>query len=56
MTQSEFIAFSYSALDIRRPNARNRFSFWCVFTELFDANHGHTESSKPHSAHARALK
>ena len=27
MIQSEIIAFSTSALDIRLPNARNRFSF-----------------------------
>ena len=27
MIQSEIIAFSASALDIRLPNARNRFSF-----------------------------
>ena len=27
MIQSEIIAFSSSALDIRLPNARNRFSF-----------------------------
>ena len=52
----EIIAFSVSALDIRLPNARNRFSCGCLFTALFDADHGHVESSKPHSAHARALK
>ena len=55
LIQSEIIAFSTSALDIRLPNARNRFSFSCVFTELFNADHGHAESGKPHSAHARAL-
>ena len=27
MIESEIIAFSTSAFDIRRPNARNRFSF-----------------------------
>ena len=26
------------------------------FDELFDADHGHAESSKPHRAHVLALK
>ena len=56
MIESEIIAFSTSALDIRLPNARNRISFRCVFTELSEADHGHSESSNPHSAHAQALK
>ena len=56
MIQSEIIVFSTSALDIRLPNARNRFLLCCIFTELFDADYGHAESGKPHSAYARALK
>ena len=32
------------------------FHFDAYFTELFDADHGHADSGKPHSAHAQTLK